>query len=90
MACDRDWGKFWKKYGDFKSASALIKGLRHDRTSLDKEDANKAKEESDFTHYYRTRNEGDRRRLVMQKDSDIARRWRERHGLEARWWHSFI
>jgi hypothetical protein len=63
--------------------------MRIDRIALDKEDANKAREEEDFDTFYLTRGEGERRRLLMKRDVDIARRWRARHNLEARWWHGF-
>jgi len=64
--------------------------MRQDRNILDIKDVNKAKDEEDFDTFYLTRSEGERRRLLMKKDIDIARRWRVRHNLEARWWHSFI
>jgi hypothetical protein len=63
--------------------------MREDRNSLDKVDAKFAKEEGDFATFYLTRHEGQARRKVMLRDIDIARRWRERHSLEARWWHNF-
>jgi hypothetical protein len=64
--------------------------MRQDRNILDIKDINKAKDEEDFDTFYLTRSEGERRRLPMKKDIDIARRWRVRHNLEARWWYSFI
>ena len=68
----------------------LLKAIRQDRNTLNKEDISKAKDKEDFTTFYLTRAESERRRLPMQRDIDIARRWRARHDLQARWWHSFI
>jgi hypothetical protein len=90
MSCDQDWDKFKERYGEYKTVSALLKALRQDRTTLDKEDTSRAKNEEDFATFYLTRSKGERRRLPMRKDIDIARLWRARHNLEARWWHSFI
>jgi hypothetical protein len=63
--------------------------MREDRASLDKKDANKAREEEDFGTLYLTRNEGNKRRSPMKREIDIARQWRARHNKEARWWHGF-
>lgn len=90
MSCNQDWDKFREKYGEYKAVSALLTALRKDRTTLDKEDSSRAKDEGDFTTFYLTRSEGERRRLPMQRDIDIARLWRVRHNLQARWWHDFI
>jgi hypothetical protein len=89
VSCDRDWGVFKGRYGEHKSVSALLSALREDRATLDKKDANAAKEEEDFGTFYLTRSEGDKRRLIMKKNIDIARQWRARYGKGARWWHSF-
>jgi hypothetical protein len=64
--------------------------MRQDRNTLDIKDANKAKDEEDFDTFYLTRTEGERRRLPMKREIDIARKWRARHDFEARWWHSLI
>jgi hypothetical protein len=68
---------------EWTSVSRLLKSLRLNRTTLDSNDVSKAREEADFATFYLTHNEGESRRKVMQRDSDISRRWRERHGLEA-------
>lgn len=62
--------------------------MREDRNRLDQVDAELARQEEDFTTFYLTRSEGDARRKVMSKSIDIARRWRERHKKEPRWWHN--
>jgi len=61
--------------------------MRADRAALDAIDAGLARQETDFSRIYLTRNEGDQRRHIMQQDIDIARRWRERHSCNLRWWH---
>jgi hypothetical protein len=58
--------------------------MRVDRSTLDIKDVNKARNKGDFSTFYLTRSEGERRRLPMKKDINIARLWRVRHNLEAR------
>ena len=53
----------------------LLKAMRQDRNTLDIKDADKAKDEKDFDTFYLTRTEGERRRLPMKREIDIARKW---------------
>jgi hypothetical protein len=89
VACHRNWEEFWAKYGDFSSTTRLLDSMRRDRASLDRADAALARAEEAFDTTYLTRALGDPRAKVMSKDVDIARRWREKQGLEACWWHTF-
>jgi hypothetical protein len=62
----------------------LLKAMRQDRNTFDIKDTDKVKDEKDFDTFYLTRTEGERRRLLMKREIDIARKWRARHDFKAR------
>ena len=61
----------------------LLKAMRQDRNTFDIKDTDKAKDEKDFDTFYLTCTEGERRRLLMKREIDIAYKWRARHDFKA-------
>lgn len=80
---------FWEKYGEFSSVTKLYSTLREERTVADKADAELAKKEVDFTATYMHRGARGKRAVLMKKDIDIARLWRENNNISVQWWHTF-
>ena len=62
----------------------LLKAMWQDRNTLDIKDADKAKDKKDFDTFYLTCTKGERRRLLMKREIDIAHKWRARHDFKAR------
>ena len=58
--------------------------MRQDQNTLDIKDADKAKDKKDFNTFYLTYTKGERRRLLMKREIDIAYKWRARHDFKAR------
>ena len=61
----------------------LLKAMRQDRNTLDIKDVDKAKDKKDFNTFYLTYTKGERRRLLIKREIDIAYKWRARHDFKA-------
>jgi hypothetical protein len=57
--------------------------MRQDQNKINIKDTESAKGKEDFNTFYLTRSKGERQRLPIKKDINIARRWRVRHDLKA-------
>jgi hypothetical protein len=58
--------------------------MRQDWNTLDIKDTDKVKDKKDFNTFYLTYTKGERRRLLMKREINIAYKWRARHDFKAR------
>ena len=68
----------------------LLKAIQQNRNTLNIKDIDKAKDKKDFNTFYLTYTKGERRRLLIKREINIAYKWRARHDFKACWWHSLI
>jgi hypothetical protein len=52
----------------------LLKAMRQDRNTLNIKDIDKAKDKEDFNIFYLTYTKGERRRLLIKREINIARK----------------
>ena len=62
----------------------LLKAIWQDWNTLDIKDADKVKDKKDFDTFYLTYTKGERRRLPIKREINIARKWRAKHNFKAR------
>ena len=61
----------------------LLKAIWQDRNTLNIKDIDKAKDKKDFNTFYLTHTKGERRRLLIKREINIAYKWRARHNFKA-------
>jgi hypothetical protein len=63
----------------------LLKAIWQDWNTLNIKDMDKVKDKKDFNTFYLICTKGERRRLLIKREINIAYKWRARYDFKACW-----